>query len=447
MMTGLGNKAVLTVLGVLLLVLGGCGSTFPVKTYTLQVAPAREAMPVTGDVALIDRGTSVDRPFTVLGKVMTSRWGDLGPVRELDDKKDIPENMKETLMAAARTMGAQAVQGVYFGEYQGVKTGVSYASGLAVDYGVDTDEEDEYALDFKVGILPVQIGDSDMSRSEYSDLDRDLRAGARWFLEDKGYYAPVDMSVNFTGTADDLMDPLVSEDAYGEDTELLLLIELMDETSQVADQIEVQYVALNVSLFSKSMGKVIWQNHMPQGNVSAGFGPGLSKPALRAGAMEEMLKPLPYFARIGTREFVAFPPDMLKRNENAVDPGSVEVEQVNWLSVETGKVTTAGTGSPMVIYDHGNRKKQSRGQNTRYLDDFRREELIYRGLSGPVIKIDHMVFQPGSAIPMEQESMFFDMKESCDITIKSFRLTVRQAKSESISFMLNGYGEEVMINN
>jgi len=169
--------------------------------------------------------------------------------------------------------------------------------------------------DLRVGILPVQIGKADMDEKDYALLDRDLRAGARWFLEDKGYYAPVDPAVRFTGKVQDLVENGQSDShaLYGNETELLLLIELIDEQAFVPVLLDVRKVVLKTTLFSKSLGKVIWENQVQNEKVTGVFWIWMNKAVTRAGAIEGVLKPLPFYSRMGTSEFVAYPPEMVKK--------------------------------------------------------------------------------------------------------------------------------------
>jgi hypothetical protein len=224
--------------------------------------------------------------------------------------------MVEGLKGPARSMGANAVIGIYHGEYRGVNIGGEYVSGLAVQILDGVQERGAKHNDLCVGILPVQIGKADMDKKDYAVLDRDLRAGARWFLEDKGYYAPVDPSVRFTGTVQDLVANSQSglQSLYGIETELLLLIELIDEQTFVPVLLAARKVVLKVTLYSKSLGKILWENQVQNEIVTGVFWIWMSKAVTRAGAIEGLLKPLQFYSRTGgTSDFVSYPPEMVKK--------------------------------------------------------------------------------------------------------------------------------------
>ncbi len=222
--------------------------------------------------------------------------------------------MVEGLKEPAMGIGANAVIGIYHGEYRGVNIGAEYVSGLAVQVLKEAQKQEANRTDLRVGILPVQIGKSDMDEKDYAVLDRDLRAGARWFLEDKGYYAPVDPAVRFTGTVQDLVkNSQEGSTLYGNETELLLLIEVIDEQAFVPVLLDVRKVVLKTTLFSKSLGKVVWENQVQNEKVTGVFWIWMNKAVTRAGAIEGALKPLPFYIRMGTSEFVAYPPEMVKK--------------------------------------------------------------------------------------------------------------------------------------
>jgi hypothetical protein len=224
--------------------------------------------------------------------------------------------MVEGLKGLATSMGANAVVGIYHGEYRGMNVAGEYVSGLAVQVLGGIQEQEAKPTDLRVGILPVQIGKADMDKKNYAVLDRDLRAGARWFLEDKGYYAPVDPAVRFTGTVHDLVanSQSGSHGLYGNEIELLLLIEMIDEQAFVPVLLEFRKVVLKTTLFSKSLGKVIWENQVQNEKVAGVFWTWMTKAVTRAEAIEEMMQPLPFYSRVGgTSEFVAYPPDMVKK--------------------------------------------------------------------------------------------------------------------------------------
>lgn len=308
------NSLIIFTLACGLLLLQGCGSMFPNRVFSVQTGEARPATADNRTIATREFGSPAGQPYTVLGKVMTYRRGGLGAVRELDHYTLPPADMVEALIPPARDMGADAVVGLYHGEYRGVNIGVAYVSGLAVKY-LDSSGVTAPA-DLRVGILPVQTGTAEMDPKDYAVLDRDLRAGARWFLEDKGYFAPVDPAVHFTGSVTDLAaDPASTNALYGADTELLLLIELLDEQALVPVLLDFRKVVLKASLYSKSLGKVIWENRETKDNVTGVFWMWMSKAVSRAGAIEKVMQPLPLYTRTGeSNEFLAYPPDMVKKH-------------------------------------------------------------------------------------------------------------------------------------
>ncbi|WP_319526316.1 hypothetical protein [uncultured Desulfosarcina sp.] len=292
----------------------GCSSTFPIRAYSIQIARGDPAAIPPRDISLSEYGRPMKKPYTVLGKVTTYKRGGLGAVRDLDYRSTPPEDMVERLKAPAMDMGANAVIGIYHGEYRGVNIGVEYVSGLTVQIQKEV-QPGVQRTDLQVGILPVQIGKSEMGEKDYEALDRDLRAGARWFLEDKGYYAPVDPGIRFTGTVQDLeeADQAESQRLYGDETDLLLLIEVIDEQAFVPVLLDIRKVVLKTTLFSKSLGKVIWENQVINEKTTGVFWIWMNEAVTRAGAIEGVLKPLPFYSRMGTSEFVAYPPEMVKK--------------------------------------------------------------------------------------------------------------------------------------
>jgi len=297
--------------------LHGCGSMFPIRTYSIQTAQGNPAAAISQGISLYEYGKPIGTPYAILGKVMTYKRGGLGAVRDLDYQSTPPKDMVEGLKGPAMAMGANAVIGIYHGEYRGVNIGGEYVSGLAVQVLDEAREQQAKRTDLRVGILPVQIGKADMDEKDYAVLDRDIRAGARWFLEDKGYYAPVDPALRFTGTVQDLVadNQSGSHALYGNETELLLLIEVIDEQSFVPVLLDVRKVVLKTTLFSKSLGKVIWEKQVENEKVTGVFWIWMNKAVTRAGAIEGVLKPLPFFSRIGSSEFVAYPPEMVKKKK------------------------------------------------------------------------------------------------------------------------------------
>jgi hypothetical protein len=295
--------------------LHGCGSMFPIRTYSIQTARGNPGAVKSQGISLYEYGKPTGKPYAVLGKVMSYKRGGLGAVRDLDYKSTPPKDMVEGLKAPAASMGANAVIGIYHGEYRGVNIGGEYVSGLAVQVIEAAQEQEAKPTDLRVGILPVQIGKAEMNEKAYATLDRDLRAGARWFLEDKGYYAPVDPVVRFTGNVQDLVEngQSASHVLYGNETDLLLLIELIDEQAFVPVLLEFRKVVLKTTLFSKSLGKIIWENQVQNEKVAGVFWAWMTKAVTRAGAIEGILKPLPFYSRMGTSEFVAYPPEMVKK--------------------------------------------------------------------------------------------------------------------------------------
>ncbi len=294
--------------------LSGCESILPVQAFSVQTAQGSPITVKSQDIAIIyEYGKPAGKPYAVLGKVTAYKKGGSGAVRELDFRAIPPTDMVEELKEPAMLMRANAIIGIYYGEYRDGDVGVEYVSGLAVQVLNEVKAQLNMQDDIQVGILPVQIGKNKIDKNNYAILDRDMRAGARWFLEDKGYYAPVDPTVQFTGTVQDLVEnsQTSTRALYGNETELLMLIELMDD--QVPVPPEYRTVVLKTSLFSKSLGKVIWENQEQNEKVSGAFWAWMAEDGTREGTIKSALKPLPFFTRMGMTEFVAYPPEIVKK--------------------------------------------------------------------------------------------------------------------------------------
>ncbi len=300
--------------------LSGCGSVAPVQAFSVQTAQGSPIAVKTQDVTIYEYGKQVGKAYSILGKVTTYKRGGSGAVRDLDYRGIPPIDMVEALKGPAKGMRANAVVGIYHGVYLGGDINVEYVSGLAVQILNEAKAPLAMQADLQVGILPVQIGEAEMDKNNYAILDRDLRAGAKWFLEDKGYYAPVDPTVKFTGKVQDLVanSQTSTHALYGNEAELLLLIELMDEHAVVPVLPEFRPVMLKTTLFSKSLGKVIWENQIQNEKVTGKLWTWMGDAATRAGSIEKVLKPLPFFTRMGMAEFVAYPSEMVKKEMNQV---------------------------------------------------------------------------------------------------------------------------------
>jgi hypothetical protein len=297
-----------------LVVISGCSSMMPLKAYSLQIANPPTAVPAAKNPVLLKLGQHLDQPYTVLGKVMAYKRGGLGATRELNYVSTPPKELVAALRQPARNMGADAVIGIYHGEYRGVNMAGEYVSGLAVAY-LSAGAVAQAQADLRVGILPVQTGKSTIDAKDYAKIDRDFRVGARWLLENKGYYAPIDTKVKFKGGIDDLitLSPATMDGLYGRHTEFLLLLELLDEQSFTPILVEQRKVVLKASLFSKSLRKVVWENTVAKEQVTGVFWSWMSTGMARASAIESVLKPLPFYMRSSGREFTAYPPDMVKK--------------------------------------------------------------------------------------------------------------------------------------
>lgn len=296
--------------------LSGCGSVPLVHAFSVQTAQGSPITVKSQDIAIIyEYGKPAGKSYAVLGKVMAYKKDGSGTIRELDYRGIPPADMVEGLKEPARLMRANAIIGIYYGEYRDADVDVEYVSGLAVQVQKEVKARLSMQDDIQVGILPVQIGKTKMDKNSYAILDRDMRAGARWFLEDKGYYAPVDPAVQFTGTVQDLIaySQSNSRSLYGDETELLMLIELIDEQATTPVLSEFRTVVLKASLFSKSLGKVIWENQVQNEKVSSNFWTWLAEAETRAGMIKEILKPLQFFSRMGMTEFVAYPSEIVKK--------------------------------------------------------------------------------------------------------------------------------------
>jgi len=288
---------------------------FPIKAYSIQTTKLPTTQQPAKSLTMIDLGQPVPEPYTVLGKVMAYKRGGLGATRELDYVSTPPADMVKALKAPAIALGADAVIGIYHGEYRGVGSAGEYVSGLAVTHtdmraGTRTGHSD-----LRVGILPVQTGKSTIDADDYAEIDRDFRVGARWMLENKGYYAPVDTRVKFKGNVADLQAMSANEldQLYGADTELLLVLELLDEQAAVPVLVEQRTVKLKATLFSKSLKQIIWENTVEKEQVTGVFWMWMATSMARASAIESVLEPMPFFMRAGNKEFTRYQPDMIKK--------------------------------------------------------------------------------------------------------------------------------------
>lgn len=299
----------------LILSLAGCGSMFPIKAYTIQTAKPPATQQAATHLSLSNRGQPVDEPYTVLGKVMAYKRGGLGATRELDYVSTPPADMVQALKGPALAMGADGVIGIYHGEYRGMNSAGEYVSGLAVTHSDMGAATSMGHADLQVGILPVQTGKSTIDADDYADIDRDFRVGARWLLENKGYYAPVDTRVKFKGSVADLqaMSRNELDRLYGADTELLLVLELLDEQAVVPVLVEQRTVKLKATLFSKSLKQVIWENTVEKEQVTGVFWIWMATSMARATAIESVLEPMPFFMRADNKEFTRYQPDMIKK--------------------------------------------------------------------------------------------------------------------------------------
>ena len=123
-------------------------------------------------------------------------------------------------------------------------------------------------------------------------------------------------------------------------------------------------------------------------------------------------------------------------------------ETRSYRSYETGKQSKAGVGAPMLIRESGTIEKKRRWVGilrspdgwetigTKYADDFSRKEVVYQGRSGTLIKVIYRVFHAGSAVPVHQENLTFDLSESNLIVVKDFRLKVLKTGEDSILYVV-----------
>ena len=78
---------------------------------------------------------------------------------------------------------------------------------------------------------------------------------------------------------------------------------------------------MKATLFSKSLGKVIWENQIVNERVAGVFWIWMAKAVTRASAIEGVMKPLPFYARTDqTSDFVAYPPEMVKKKDGGSLP-------------------------------------------------------------------------------------------------------------------------------
>jgi len=84
----------------------GCGSMFPIRTYSIQTAQGNPAAVRSQGISLYEYGKPIGKPYAVLGKVMTYKRGGLGAVRDLDYQSTPPKDMVEGLKGPAMGMGA-----------------------------------------------------------------------------------------------------------------------------------------------------------------------------------------------------------------------------------------------------------------------------------------------------------------------------------------------------
>jgi len=296
--------------------ISGCASRNPMKSYFIPATQINPATTEAREIPFYKYGESIGKLYNFLGKVMAYKDGGFGVAGDLDNQDTPPQKMIEKLRTAAMGTGADAVIGIYYGGYRGWNDAGEYVSGLAVQILDGADGKEIPRIDLRLGILPVQTGNSDMSEKDYANLDRDLRVGARWFLEERGYYAPVDPAARFTGTIKELLAMSQSDldDLYGNETELLLLLEVSSDKLNVPLIVEKRGLYLKATLLSKSLHKVLWKNHVAFEDTGLLYLKGLAKTKVQSTAIKEVLKPLPFFSRIGGKsEFVAYRPEKLKK--------------------------------------------------------------------------------------------------------------------------------------
>lgn len=117
-------------------------------------------------------------------------------------------------------------------------------------------------------------------------------------------------------------------------------------------------------------------------------------------------------------------------------------------SVSPGHPQAAGIGKPLLVRETGSAVTQRRWSGilntpggwettgSRYAGDYTREELVYLGRTGTVIGIEYRLFRPGSALPVEQETLHLDLAGSNTLAVKDLRLQILAADGETIRYVV-----------
>lgn len=77
----------------------GCGSMFPIRTYSIQTVRGNPDAVRSQGISLYEYGKPTGKPYAVLGKAMSYKRGGLGAVRDLDYQSTPPKDMVEGLKA------------------------------------------------------------------------------------------------------------------------------------------------------------------------------------------------------------------------------------------------------------------------------------------------------------------------------------------------------------
>jgi hypothetical protein len=128
--------------------------------------------------------------------------------------------------------------------------------------------------------------------------------------------------------------------------------------------------------------------------------------------------------------------------------GTVVTENVLKRSYTPGKAITTPMNEVMLSREQGDVEKKKRWVgvlnspdgyeviDSKYSPDFSRQELVYRGKGNGSIKIEYQEFHAGSAVPVNQQTMTFNLPLVKTINVHGFQLKVIQADADAIQFVV-----------
>ena len=197
-------------------------------------------------------GDKVDRPYEIVGVV--SATGQRAGVRT---------KARKQLLAAAATLGAEALVGYYYDEETTVSTDDAdgWAGALAVKFLPSGAAAP--ALSKAVVVLPHAIIGADLGTGKRAEkADAIARKHARLLLAKKGYYALLTDDRLAPGFPDGLVGLTATDRTkYGSpDADLVLAVNLGDRNAFNVILAAAASQAVGTALYSKSANAVTWQN-------------------------------------------------------------------------------------------------------------------------------------------------------------------------------------------